>query len=187
MRSFGYKIAPNEWYQEPEWCVSALLAAEKFSGTIWDSACGEGNIPEACKKFGLDAFGTDIVNRGYGERVDFLSPSSRSGISATSIISNPPFSHMQEWADISLTIVSDRVALLGRLAFLEGQARAAWFDKSPLKTVYVLSKRISMPPGGSGVVAKGGSIAFAWFVFQRGFSGDAALKRLLPLTQRNIL
>ena len=49
----------------------------------------------------------------------------------------------------------------------------------PLARVHVFSYRISMPPGGvPDIEAKGGSVAFAWFVWEHGHRGPATINWL---------
>jgi len=47
------------------------------------------------------------------------------------------------------------------------------FRSTPLARVWVSSRRISMPPGGSNIKAQGGAIAYAWFVWEHGYKGKA--------------
>lgn len=175
MRASGYDRAAEDWYVEPGFLVDALVASERaFEGRVWDPFCGGGNIPRRLRAAGVDAFGTDLVDRG-GQGCggwDFFS----SAASAASIVSNPPFSRLQEAARRALSLATDRVCLLGRLAFLEGQERGSGlWRETPLARVWVSSRRASMPPGGTDLKAQGGTIPFAWFVFEHGFIGAPTL------------
>lgn len=174
MRASGYERNADDWYVEPASVVDALLDVELFIGRTWDPACGGGNIPMRFITRGLDATGSDIRDRGWGETpVDFLASDNRH--SATNIASNPPYGILQEWVDHARAIVPGKVAILARLAFLEGQKRRDWFKNAGLARVWVSSKRVSMPPGGSDIPAKGGSIAYAWFVFDQAHRGAPTL------------
>ena len=177
MRASGYERVVHDWYQEPPKAVEALLEVESFSEPVWDPACGGGNIPIVCAKAGLYAKGTDLVDRrpeskpsAFQYRThDFLRD--RLPFEAGSIVSNPPYNLLQEWIDRCLNSTPGKVAILARLAFLEGQKRQAWWKRVPLARVWVSSKRLSMPPGGTDTKASGGTIAYAWFVFDRTHSG----------------
>ena len=166
-RSSGYERNDNDWYIEPTSAVFALLYKEEFTGGIHDPSCGSGNIPICCNAYGYNATGADIVDRGYGEVQDFLLDIGR----YDNIISNPPFDIATEFtlrALDSLTCDSGKVCILQRLAWLEGRRRYdILFGPGHLHKLYTFSNRISMPPGGKDIPAKGGSIAFAWFVFGR--------------------
>lgn len=165
-RSSGYDKAEDSWYQEGREAIDMLLDNEGVYAPVWDPACGEGNIPKACAARGIKAKGSDLVYRGYGKGgVDFLkSDKPFEG----SIVSNPPFDLMEPFIHHAIEIGSQKICLIGRLAFLEGQRRkASLFDVTPPARVLVFSKRISMPPGGRGIEPKGGSIAFAWYVWEK--------------------
>jgi hypothetical protein len=172
VRASGYERVSNDWYVEPRWLVDALLDVEAFSGVCWDPACGGGNIPEALKMRGIFCRASDIANRGYGEiSVDFLAGAG----SADHIISNPPYGIIEAWIEHALACTTGKVAILARLALLEGQKRKAFFARTPLARVWVSSRRASMPPGGVDLPASGGAIAYAWFVWEHGHAGPATL------------
>ena len=71
------------------------------------------------------------------------------------------------------------IVMFLKLQFLEGKARRALFDTYPPKCVYVASGRIQCAKNGDfeRMKAGGGSaIAFAWFVWQKGYTGDTVVK-----------
>lgn len=64
-----------------------------------------------------------------------------------------------------------------KLQFLEGRARRLLFDTKQLKTIYVLSGRLSCAKNGAFNEYKAGSaLCYAWFEFQKGFIGDPVIK-----------
>ena len=69
--------------------------------------------------------------------------------------------------------------MLFRLAFLEGQARYKLFNKYPPKRVYVFSKRLNCAKNGDFNKYKSSAIAFAWFIWEKGYIGDTKLKWIL--------
>ena len=169
MRASGYERASSDWYVEPAWIVDALIAAERqFGGIVWDPCCGGGNIPRRFEAAGIHAAGSDVIDRAGYPLHDFFGDNV---LQAHSIVCNPPYDRACDFIDRALTLTRDRVCVLLRLAFLEGQARRTWFSTVPLARVWVSSRRVSMPPGGTDVPAKGGAIAYAWFVFEHGHTG----------------
>jgi hypothetical protein len=176
MRASGYAKADNDYYVEPPWIVDALLDAEEIPlGTIcWDPSCGGGNIPDRAYARGIQCGGSDVVDRGYGYAADFFGFERPLG-DASVIISNPPFGVMERYVRHALSLVSGRVIILARLAFLESQTRASFFAETPLARVWVSRRRASMPPGGTDIKAKGGSIPFAWFVWAHGHHGPPTI------------
>lgn len=170
-RGSGYRRADLDWYVEPRSATRALLQVERFDGDILDPACGCGNIVNECLDHGLSARGTDIAHRGFGgEGIDFLSDHYIG--SADNVICNPPFGISLDFARKSLIIARRKVAFIQRLAWLEGQRRSAFMETSPLARIYVFRNRICMPPGEKkDLPAKGGFIAYAWFVWDKAHSG----------------
>lgn len=172
--------ADNDWYQDQPEAIQALIRVERFSGLCWDPACGVGTIPSALHRAGLDAIGSDIVDRGYRDQrgvvdvVDFLRTPART---VANIVSNPPFKLAREFAECALVMASHKVAFLLPLTFLEGAERARWRIKTPLARIRTFSWRISMPPGdllqAGKVKPAGGKKAFAWFIWEHGWQGPA--------------
>lgn len=172
MRASGYKRAPNDYYCEPRWVVDALLDVEPLTGLSHDPSCGGGNIPEAIIARGGACLGSDIADRGYGHAgIDFFATNRR----VANIVSNPPFGVIEPFVRHALELTTGKVCILARLALLEGQARQPLFRETPLARVWVSSRRVSMPPGGSGIKAKGGTVAYGWFVWEHGSVGKPSL------------
>lgn len=161
-----YNRHPFDFYVEPKSCVESLFQAVRFNGSIHDPACGGGNIPRVAESLGYEASGSDMVDRGYGDgRTDFLSDFTR----RDNIVSNPPYVMAERFVHHGLKIAAGRIAMLVRLAFLEGQARRkSLFIPFPPELVLVLSRRPSMPPGDRPEIsAKGGKVAYAWAVWNK--------------------
>jgi hypothetical protein len=164
----------DDFYPTPPEATMALLAREKFIGNIWEPACGDGAICEVLLKQGHAVIATDLNYRGYGlqEPVDFLTAPEHH--TATNIITNPPFKYAEEFIHMSLARTTGKVAMLCKLQFLEGAKRRKMFESTPLKTVYVFSKRLSMTRNGE-KMKNSGMIAFAWFVWDHAHEGDATI------------
>jgi hypothetical protein len=179
-RGSGYEKAEDNWYQETREAVDLLLDHEPFGGPVWDPACGEGNIPKACRARNIAALGSDLVDRGFGKtNLNFLTIT---GVFRGDVVTNPPFDVIESFIHHALKISTGKVAIVGRLALLEGRRRReTLFTVTPFARVWVFSRRMSMPPGGRGIVAKGGSVPFAWFVWDRAHPiGEPARVGFLP-------
>ena len=62
----------NDFYATDPIAIDKLVNAIHLPLSIWECACGTGCFSERLKYFGHDVFSTDIVDRGYGEMMDFL-------------------------------------------------------------------------------------------------------------------
>lgn len=161
----------HDFYPTPPEATEALLRVERFSGLIWEPACGDGAICKVLEDYGYTVAATDLIDRGWGEAPhDFLT----SNRTSENIITNPPFKLAEPFLRHALNQTTGKVALLCKLQWLEGGKRKAMFEKSPLARVYVFSKRLTMTRNGE-TMANGGMIAFAWYVFEHGYKGDPTL------------
>ena len=87
----------DDFYCTPPEAVRALLKAEKFSGTIWEPACGDGAIVNVLRDTGHRVYATDLVDRGCPDsesRVDFLMEQAPS-FAIGAIVTNPPYALAQ--------------------------------------------------------------------------------------------
>ena len=176
-RHSGYERAAHEFYVEPPRATEALLDVETFGSPILDPCCGSGTIPKVCIGRGYSALASDIVDRGYltSEPWDFLQDADQFSVPVGGIICNVPFS-----LGVAVTLralsMAPKVAILQRTTWLEGEGRyQKLFRVGFLARVWQFRSRISMPPGGTDVPAKGGSVAYSWFVFESRHSGAPQL------------
>lgn len=164
----------DDLYETPAEAVEALLAVEDFAIQIWEPACGRGAISRVLEEAGHSVYSTDLNDHGYGEsRHDFLMTWQTPG---GDLITNPPFKLMLEFAQHAVDLKIRKIAILARLAFLEGQRRKPFFEASPLKQVWVFSKRLPMMhrPEHAGVKSTS-VLAFAWFVWQQDYEGEPTI------------
>lgn len=166
----------HDFYPTPPEATQALLQSEDFVGSIWEPACGDGAISKVLEEAGYQVWSSDLIDRGYGlGNFDFL----KSDRVADNIITNPPFKLAQEFVEHSLKATEaakGKVAMLCKLVFLEGQKRKSFFERTPLKTVHVFSKRVNFYRNGEQGKMGTSMMAFAWFVFEHGYEGDPSIK-----------
>jgi hypothetical protein len=166
-----------DFFPTPAWATHALIENERFSGDIWESACGNGAMSNVLEYTGQTVISSDLYDRGYGEAgVDFLEPKYR----AANIITNPPYNAAEGFVRSGLNASDRKFALLLRLAFLEGANRQRTiFTQSPPNRVWVFSERITFYPAGA--IQKGsGTTAYAWFVWDKDAASGTELKWFEP-------
>jgi len=163
---------PMDNYPTPDIAVLALLEHETFDGVVWEPACGSGNIARHFP----GCVATDIRHDHiYGETgVDFLHERRM----VDHIVTNPPYRLAQAFVEHALTCVRGKVAMLCKLAFLEGKSRYDLFKENPIQTVYVFSKRLPLTKEGD-TKKQSSMIPFAWFVWQKGYTGQTTIKWIL--------
>lgn len=175
----------EDWYVEPAWCTELLIQAEPFEGSVWDPACGKGNVVYEFHKRGHNVIATDIVNRGCWllyDTHDFLAPGPPR-FEPDNIVTNPPYRLTEAFIYRALTIARHKVAMLTNLRFLASQGRYTLFTQTPVRRVHVLSSRPSMPPGDlletGERKAAGGSQDYCWIVWEQGYAGPPTINWLI--------
>lgn len=163
---------PMDNYPTPDIATLSLLEREKFDGVVWEPACGSGNIARHFPNcIASDVRHNDI----YGEKgVDFLKEIRK----VNHIVTNPPYRLAQQFVEHALSCVDSKVAMLCKLAFLEGKARYSLFNQHPIKTVYVFSKRLPLTKEGDNR-KQSSMIPFAWFVWEKGYAGKTTIEWIL--------
>ena len=166
-----------DYFPTPEWATQALIANEKFDGSIWEPACGDGAMSRVLETTGCPVISTDLFDRGFGEAgIDFL----KAERIADNIVTNPPYNSAEAFVKAGLLQSRRKMALLLRLAFVEGANRQrTLFAKTPPARIWVFSERITFYPAGA--VQKGsGTTAYAWFIWDKQNMGTSEMK-WLPL------
>lgn len=157
-----------DFYETPSWAVRAVLPIlpVKEGTRILDPGCGTGAILRAVgaafpeneilglekdeARFRACEASTDLpIMHG-----DFFSHAERYDL----IVSNPPYSHALEFVQYALSL-APVVAMLLRLPWLAGQARADWHRENP-SHVNVLPRRPSFTGDG-----KTDATEYAWFIW----------------------
>lgn len=165
----------DDFYPTPPRGTQALLAVETFNGPIWEPACGDGAISRELEAAGYEVISTDLVNRGFGQSgVDFLMETKPL---APNIVTNPPFKLAVPFVRRALDLAAGKVAVLCKLSFLEGGekcGRKQLFAEFPPSRVWVFQNRLSMYRSGI-TLDNGGTLAFAWYVWDRSHVGPTCL------------
>lgn len=178
----GEKITPGKRkklgnnYETPKWAIEALLKREFFEGEILEPCCGQGKISKTLEGYGYSVISSDIRTEDsiYGKK----------GVDAfnindvySNIITNPPYyKSLDRMVKHFSLLYHKKMALLVRLCFLESERRFELFSSYPLKVVYVFSSRVTMYPEGEEEPQNAGTIAYAWFVWEKGYTGSPVLK-----------
>jgi hypothetical protein len=74
MKRFADLDGPD-FFPTPAWATYALIENERFSGDIWESACGNGAMSRVLETTGETVISSDLYDRGFGDiGHDFLNP-----------------------------------------------------------------------------------------------------------------
>lgn len=159
----------NDFYATDPIAIDKLFEVENFSYFIWECACGQGHLSERMKYHSKTVYSTDLIDRGYGhERIDFLKADLPFN---GDIITNPPYKYAVEFVEKALELTNNKVAMFLKLTFLESTGRVEFFKKYPPKKIYVFSKRVICAKNGDFENTQGSAVAYAWFVWEKGYQG----------------
>lgn len=179
----------NDYYATHPDSTKALLKVERILYPALEPACGEGHIS---KLLDGEVVNVDIVQRGYADYTqDFLENNYEDG-SFKTVITNPPFNLFTEFVREALRVSNSKVIMFGKLQALEGNKRATYLQTTPLKYVYVFKSRQQPLRDGSDIdpltnkIWASSTMAFAWFVWEKGYEGNPQIK-WLDTTRKEVL
>ena len=160
-----------DFFPTPPWAVRALFATldrynfEYDNSSVWEPACGRGDMSRVLNEYFYSVFSSDIHNYGYGNDVqDFLFPGYKKSCAA--IFTNPPFKLAEQFIMKALTHATDCVGIFARSAFSESQGRyERLFSKYPPAIVLQYAERVSCVPGRLDPDANLPT-AYSWFIWR---------------------
>lgn len=164
----------DDFYATEPKAVEMLLEKESFNSNILEPACGKGHISEVLRKHEYNVLSSDLIDRGYGTVEDFFNIHSFDG----DIITNPPYKEALKFVKHALEIINPgaKVAMFLRLQFLEGKERGKFFMEKPPARIYVASGRLNVAKNGEfEKYKKANAMAFAWFVWEKGYTGKPTI------------
>lgn len=166
-------------YVEPPWVSRRLFEVENFGqpdqSLIYDPSCGWGTILKEARARGFKVYGSDIIDRRLHKlgsdfcRTDFLTVD-RCPLNA-SIVCNPPFDIVEEFVRHAVALKAPKIAMICLVRRLNA---ARWLQELPLRRIWLLTPRPSMPPGSwiaAGNKPGGGTQDFVWLILERGYAG----------------
>ena len=162
-----------DYFPTPPWATRALFEHVLFRQygevklsdmSVLEPACGAGHMSEILKQYFSVVVSADIEDYGYPcLKMDYL----KSNIGEHNwVITNPPFTKAAEFIERALVTTNVGVAMLTRLAFLEGKGRyESLYSKTPPTKVAVFTERV---PFQKGKLDKNASSAMAtcWLVWE---------------------
>lgn len=134
-----------DFYQTPERCVEKLLEKIQFLWNILEPCSWAGAISKILEKKWYSIISQDIRTDDWvywTKWINFL----ECNCVFDNIVTNPPYFIAKEIVQKSLDISKDKVCMFLKLSFLESIDRYKFFKDTPLKYVFVFSKRPQLYP-----------------------------------------
>lgn len=160
-------------FQTPPEALKPLLPYLKKDWTIWECACGSGNLVRGLEEQGHKVIGTDIING-----VNFLTaiPDDRFDC----IITNPPFKYKQHFLERCYELKKP-FALLLPLTTFETKKRQDLFRKYGIEVIF-FDKRINFETPNK-VKNSSSWFATAWFTYGLNIGKELTFVDLLPIVK----
>ena len=166
----------NDFYATEPKAAELLLDVVPELNNIWECACGEGHLAKVFDNSEKLGKATDLIDRGYGTIEDFLL--CKEPYNDGDIVTNPPYKYAKEFVEKALELVDvgRYVCMFLKVLFLESRSRKELFIKFPPKVIYVSSSRINCAKNGDFNTYTSSAIAYAWYIWQKGYSGESVVK-----------
>lgn len=176
----------HDFYSTDPKMAYAIMELEPQLNNIWEPCCGTGHLAKPFEEKGKLSYVSDLVDRGYrpekarwkyGEECDMLKIDTTKKYNGD-IVTNPPYAICQEVITNALEKLEGGryCCMFLKLTFLESKSRQVLFDKYPPKRVWVSRSRVQCPKDGNIEKYHRSAIAYAWYVWQKGYQGDTILK-----------
>lgn len=173
----------NDYYATHPSAIDKLKAEFNIPNLVWEPACGEGHLSKRLIETGHSVFSSDLIDRGYGEVLDFLSIEAyQYQGNFPCILTNPPFRYATEFVLRALDLLPNKgcACFLLKTTALEGKNRyESIYRNSRPHYVFQFIERLLCAKNGDfdGMVSGGGSaVAYSWFVFEKGYKGETILE-----------
>lgn len=167
------KRKESDFYETPYALTRLFLDTKELSPneTTLEPACGGGAITRMLREYGFK----NVISGDIQQGLDFMD----NKVPVEQIITNPPYSLAYEFIKHAKEITLGKICFLLPLSYLHGKQRFddIWMDKTfPLKKVYVFTR---YPMLGEPIRDDGrfntGMVVYAWYVWERGYRGQAEL------------
>jgi hypothetical protein len=177
--------AEQDFYATEPKATELLLQLYNFSD-VWECACGAGHMAKVLYEHGILKQATDKYDHSYGDYYDFLTGQGDLFCESKQrvikkwhgdIITNPPYKYANEFIETAMRILirGSKLALFLPIRYLEGRERRKIFNEYPPKKIWVSSSRLICARNGCFSNAKSSAVCYAWFIWEKGFTGETAL------------
>jgi hypothetical protein len=172
--NYNINRAKLDLYETPSYFTEFLLQKEKFNQDILEPCCGNGRISQVLLNYGYNVKSSDIQKRNFEcEEIDFLQSDFEKN--KYDIVTNPPYSLSLEIIKKATFIAKNKIAIVGRVQFLEGKRRYQClykdgFNGFRLSKCYFSVKRVGFDRENISYNNTSTTMS-AWFIFTKEYNG----------------
>lgn len=165
----------NDYYATDPRVLEHLIKKYELPEVILEPACGSGELSRWLEGIGKKVYSSDIIDRGYGDRMNFFEMDEVPE-DCNCILTNPPYKHATEFVLHALELLHDggQVVMFLKTTFLETERRYnEIFRKYPPRFVYQFIRRAMCAKNGDFEEARrqGSAVSYAFFVWEKGYKG----------------
>lgn len=189
-RASGFARREHEHYPSPAWIVEALAEQVDLRGkTIWEPACGEGQMVRALEAVGAGrVHATDVNDYGFSgqaDQIDFTSVGGQA-LGIDGVVTNPPFGAQGRLAVAFIKAGLRQIAAGGFMALLlpvdfdSAKTRTPLFaDCSAFAGKIILTRRIIWFDRPEGERKAAPSANHAWYLWSPPTIGARQTPRIM--------
>ncbi len=182
-------INQYDFYETPKWATEKAIEAmlrdkiiDKYD-SIYEPCVGAGAIADVLLKYDFKNLKcSDIQNEKYIKGEKGIDVYNIEDDICDVIFTNPPYNLMTlkekdggSMLKEFLRISKHKVILLLNIFFLSSQDRKKLLETSHMRHIYIHSDRVTMYPYGQEKPKNGGTKMYAWFVWDKDYSGEPTL------------
>lgn len=156
-----------------------LIRTAIIPDNVWECACGTGALSKVLEEHGHHVVSTTLKDRGYGiTGVNFLKEKK---LRAPAIITNPPFSLLDDFIKHALWLNPDFLGIFGPTKLLAGADRYRDIhSKRPPSIIYQIIQRLTFYSGAIDISEQNGwsGEEMCWAVWVKGWRRETVVRWL---------
>jgi hypothetical protein len=174
----------NDFYATDPAAINLLVKKVELPKQILEPACGSGCLSVRLEELGHDVKSYDLVDRGFGDVCDFFAMTESPFDGNFAIVTNPPYKFAKEFClhAIDIAPTGGLVCMFLKTTFAEGKGRFNdLFSIYPPIMVLQCVERVICAKNADFATRKkeGSAVAYAWWIWQKGFNGQTILDWIL--------
>jgi len=173
-----------DFYETPQWATEKAIKAMIDDGilstneNIYECCSGAGAITKILKKYGFENVrSSDIQTADYIDGEKGVDVYKIQDSECDTVFTNPPYDRMTKDNMLNefLRISKKKVILLLNIFYLSSKDRKEMLENSCLRHIYIHSDRVTMYPYGEEKPKNGGTKMFAWYVWDKRYTGKPTI------------
>ncbi len=173
-----------DFYETPKWAtekaVKAMLRDKILNKKefVYEPCVGAGAITDVLEMYGFENIeASDIQTADYIKGIKGVDVYEVEDNACDVVITNPPYNLMTKGNMLAefQRIAEKKVILLLNIFYLSSKDRKQMLENSSLRHIYIHSDRVTMFPHGQEKPKNGGTKMYAWYVWDKEYTGKPTL------------